>query len=378
MANVQLDDLNEVVVEDLSVLLEYFSIDYVTYQDRVSFTCPIHDSDNEESLSIFTDGHTSKGNWRCWTNACEQEILSDGRPLTCSIFGLTRGLIGIEEQREISYGEAIKFLMGLYGYENAELEAKYSDAEYGSKKKFIKIFNILNRSFTKIVGTKTREEVRRGLKIPSQYFIGRGFPAELLDKYDVGFCETINTEMADRVVVPVYDNDHKLMVGCIGRSSKPLCTECNGFHDLYQDCPSNKVEKRRACKWLNSKGFRADSILYNFWFAKEHILKSGWAILVEGQGDVWKLEMALYKIGLGIFGDSLGDQQRMVLDTSGALNLLILTDGDEAGLKAREKIRVKCKRSYNCVFMDLPKKDLGEMRPAEIRNFLEPVLGGVL
>ncbi len=88
--------------------------------------------------------------------------------------------------------------------------------------------------------------------------------------------------------------------------------------------------------------------------------------------------MAGYHIGLGIFGDSLGCNQKLAIDRLGAINLLILTDNDEAGIRARTKIGKKCSRYYNCYYLDLPKKDLGDMKPVEIQNFLEPMLGGKL
>jgi DNA primase len=237
---------------------------------------------------------------------------------------------------------------------------------------------LLESKEPEVFGTISRKEVRDSLQIPDQYFLGRGFSAEILDKYDVGYCDTYGNEMFQRATAPIYDDDHKLLIGCVGRTTKPLCTMCEHHHDFSRKCPSNTIEKRWGRKWLNTSGFRSDTFLYNYWYAKEHITRTGWAILVEGQGDIWKLEMAGYHIGLGIFGDSLGDNQKLALDKLGAINLLILTDNDKAGMEARNKIGVKCSRYYNCYYMDLPKKDLGDMKPEEIQIFLEPMLGGKL
>lgn len=377
MANSELDELTQVIVDDLDVLLDYFKIQFQRYHDRYSFPCPVHESDNDESLSIFISGHTSIGNWKCWTNGCQDDILSDDKPLGRNIFGLIRGLIGAKEDREVSYREAIQFAKELYGFKSNKLDYKLN-VETSSKNEFIKSTKILDSRAEKPKGTIVRQEIRSRLKIPAQYFIGRGFSAEILDKYDVGYCETQKTQMFNRVVVPVYDEDYNYMVGCVGRTTEPKCNQCGFHHAIYRHCPENNIEKRWGRKWINSAGFKADTVLYNYWFARDHIMKSGWAILVEGQGDVWKLEMAGFHIGLGIFGDALGDGQKELLDASGALNLLILTDNDEAGLAARKKIKKKCERSYNCHFLDLPDKDIGDMQPEHIKTFLEPILGGVL
>ena len=94
-------------------------------------------------------------------------------------------------------------------------------------------------------------------------------------------------------------------------------------------------------KWLNSKGFNSGACLYNYWNAKDHISETSTAILVEGQGDVWRLDEAgIYNV-VGMFGCSLGGQQRLILERSGALKLVVMTDADEAGQKARDKIALE-------------------------------------
>jgi 5S rRNA maturation endonuclease (ribonuclease M5) len=378
MANSALVELCESVVGNIDLLFDYFGIEPVVYADRLSFCCPIHESDNLESASIFVTGHTKIGNWKCWTASCEEEILEDDKPRGNSLFGLVRGLLSVKLEKPVSFRDSIVFLQQLYNIESASINTKYQDVNYKEKNKFIMTSRILGLKAPDIKGTLERSEVRGNLQIPDQYFLGRGFSTEILEKYDVGYCDTYGDQMFQRATVPIYDDDHKRLIGCVGRTTKPLCTMCEFHHDFDRKCPSNEIEKRWGRKWLNTSGFRSDTFLYNYWYAKEHISKTGWAILVEGQGDVWKLEMAGYHIGLGIFGDSLGDNQKKAIDKIGAINLLILTDNDKAGLEARNKISKKCCRYYNCYYMDLPKKDLGDMDPVDIQNFLEPMLGGKL
>ena len=69
-------------------------------------------------------------------------------------------------------------------------------------------------------------------------------------------------------------------------------------------------------------------------------------ILVEGQGDVWRMHEADYKNCVGIFGSSINDDQLLLLEQSGALNIVILTDFDTAGQKAAQQIIKKCGRRF--------------------------------
>ena len=97
-----------------------------------------------------------------------------------------------------------------------------------------------------------RKEIRSRIQIPAPYYINRGFLPETLDKFDVGFCSTPRKPMTGRVVVPVYNDAHEVMIGCVGRAVQP------NFEP----------------KWLNSKGFNSGASLYNYWHAKDHILES--------------------------------------------------------------------------------------------------------
>ena len=63
-----------------------------------------------------------------------------------------------------------------------------------------------------------------------------------------------------------------------------------------------------------------------------------------------------------------------VLEKSGALNLVILTDYDEAGKKAADQIVKKCGRRFNYYRPQISKKDIGEMSIDQIHEELNPQL----
>ncbi|SVC60831.1 uncharacterized protein METZ01_LOCUS313685, partial [marine metagenome] len=130
-------------------------------------------------------------------------------------------------------------------------------------------------------------------------------------------------------------------------------------------------------KWLNSDGFETANYLYNYWFALEHIRSSTVAALVEGAGDVWRLEENNISIGLGIFGTELTEQQRVLLDRSGALSLIVLLDPDKAGQEGAKKLKKQLGRQYRMFFPKI-RDDVGGLHDDEITSEIQPIIEKVM
>jgi DNA primase len=192
------------------------------------------------------------------------------------------------------------------------------------------------------------------LEIPPQYYLKRGYSAKILDEFDVGLCKNPNKPMTGRVVVPVYDNDGKFMVGCSGRA-------------IDDSLP----------KWKHSHNFSPPNFLYNFWRAKNSIKKTRTAILVEGPGDVWRLEEAGLDNSLALFGCQLHDPQQVILEKSGAMNLVVLLDNDEAGTLGKQYIQKTLSRSYNLFFPNFFAKDVGELSTSQVKEILDPIINNL-
>ena len=118
--------------------------------------------------------------------------------------------------------------------------------------------------------------------------------------------------------------------------------------------------------------------LYNFWFAKKQILESHTVLIVESPGNVWKLEENNIHNSVAIFGSSLSDMQKMILDSSGAMNIVILTDNDEAGKKAAQQIKNKCQNTYRIFIPQISKPDIGDMTTQEIDTEIKQYLGSII
>ena len=112
--------------------------------------------------------------------------------------------------------------------------------------------------------------------------------------------------------------------------------------------------------------------MYNYWYAKEHISKTGVAIIVESPGNVWRLEEAGIHNSVAIFGTALNQSQKDLLDGLGAMSLIILMDNDEAGENAASKIIDTCSNQYRIYKPFINTNDIGEMNLNDIRNLILP------
>jgi DNA primase len=99
--------------------------------------------------------------------------------------------------------------------------------------------------------------------------------------------------------------------------------------------------------------------------------------LVEGQGDVIRLHEAGVRNAVGIFGSHLSDSQVFLLQKSGALNIIVMTDNDEAGEKCRLETKEKLKYSFNIFDVITPTNDIGDMSVGEINEIIKPQMKGL-
>lgn len=360
--------------DNIETLLETFHLEYRINSKMISMSCPIHGGDNDSALNIYPEGERYRGNWKCRTHNCEQEFKS-------SIIGFIRGIISRQKynwekpgDRSCSFNEALEYVQSFLNKDLNSIKISKSERE---KKNFTNIVNYINLKCEKSKTKITRDQIKQSIEIPAQYYLDRGYSRNIITKYDIGLCTNINKPMFNRIVVPIYDNDYKYMVGCSGRSIFTKCNKCSSYHDPNHSCP-NPEKKWLYPKWKHSTDFKSQNALYNFWFAKDHIYETGIAIIVESPGNVWRLEENEIHNSVGIFGSSLSDRQKILLDSSGAMTLVILTDNDDAGKKAAEQITKKCQNTYRIFTPQISKADVGEMTKedinTEIKDYIKKII----
>lgn len=358
-------------IEDL---FESFNLEYRLNNKMYTMCCPIHGGDNAAALNIYHIGDNYRGNWTCRTHGCENVFKG-------SIIGFIRGLLSVErynwkigdKDKLCPFNEAVDFALAFL---NKDLKNFKVSKVLQEKNRFTQVVDKIRQSNDSAITKIERRYVTSSLIIPSQYYIDRGYSSEILIKYDVGLCDKDGKEMSDRVVAPIYTDNHKYVVGCTGRSVYNKCDSCGSFHKPGI-CPTVH-DLWKYPKWKHNAGFKSQNHLYNFWYAKEHILKSGTAIIVESPGNVWRLEENGIHNSVAIFGCSISDRQKMILDSSGAMNLVILTDNDEAGQKAAEQIKNKCEKTYRIHIPKITQPDVAEMSSDEIqtqiKDFIEKII----
>jgi 5S rRNA maturation endonuclease (ribonuclease M5) len=359
----KVNSLCKIAVQHLDQIYEYFGI-RSSYKNEilVKSVCPIHGGDNNTALNMYYNGDY-KIHYKCRTHQCE-EFFGNG------FIGFIKGCLSKfryqwekEGDKEASFKEALDFLQGFLKQDLNNLEPENINLE---KLKFGGLVNALSSAGAR--GSQiTGEMYRSRVDVPCQYYLDRGFSRDVLEEYDVGYCENPEKPMYERAVVPIYDNSHQFIVGCTGRSVFPKCKDCGSFHNPIRKC-------HHFPKWFHSKGFQKEKWLYNYWKAKEYISKTGVAILVESPGNVWRLsESGIHNV-VAIFGTSFNNDQKNLLDESGALSLICLMDNDEAGRKAAKKIEEQCSRLYRIYFPSFDSNDIADLSIDKVTSDIKPFI----
>lgn len=371
-SQIDLDDLTRNIVENLENVLHLLGIsDYNVYPNRIAFACPIHGGDNESGCCIFTDGDDTLGNWVCWTRGCHEERFEtkDGKEnIGNNIFGFIRALIG-EDGKPATYSQAISWAI-------KATNCDVSKVSNNNNRDFVTLNRKVQKEDYKPVGTHSRQEVRKHLLIPAKYYVDLGYSKEVLDKYDVGFCNIKGNKMYLRAVAPVYDDNFKF-IGCCGRSIQPSCPKCKYYHFPNRECPKDKIEQVIFSKWRNSNGQFAGSSFYNSWFAIPHIYETGTVILTEGCSDVWRAVESDIHFILGMFKTMTTEAQDNILKKLPISNVIIASDGDAAGQEGKQKLIEKYSRYYNIYEPNLNGKDLGDMQVEELKDTMQPIFNKI-
>ena len=331
--------LGQKLGERLDELIKHFDLDLIHRPKMYVGSCPIHESDNENAFNLY---HTGTVNYSCRTHQCERIFKPTAIGLVRALLSHQNGWRSIKDKdRIVSFPATLEFIEKFLGGEKIEINKEESE-----KRKFSQVFKNINGYIRNGHTGFTREYIRSKLKIPPKYYIDRGYKAETLDRYDIGLCEDPQKPFFQRIVVPIYDDDYTQIVGYTARSILDRCSICGFYHSKTKECPKAE-EKWKYAKWLNNKDFQRDSYLYNYWFAKEHIKKSGTIVLTESPGNVLKLIESGVENVVGIFGTVLTDCQKFIVDCSSANAIFIVGDNDEAGEKSVLNITEKCRKLYS-------------------------------
>ncbi len=334
-------------------------------------TCPVHGGDNFTAFNMYKTGHSTCGNWLCNTQHCEKIFRN-------SVLGFIRGMLSVEK---LGWSKESKDGQDLYSFDGTILwacdflgikwDAIDADSVDIDKTKFINWMKYTDSKTSKVEAKEGYEPGRfLGMAdCPAEYFIKRGFSADILKKHLVGVLKKkTDSNMDDRAVVPVFNHGGDRIIGFTGRSLFEECGKCGCYHAPALSCPTDEYKHLpKYAKWANSKGFDKEHHLYNIWNAKAAIKKKMAVIIVEGPGDVWRLEEAGIDNAVAIMGASLTDRQQIVLEECGASTVMLLLDKDSTGINATNSITERLRKIFKIVTLDYGAdyKDVGQI-PSEI------------
>lgn len=353
-------------MERFEEIMECLGIDLKKQGKMYVGPCPIHGGDKFNAINIYHTGDDYVGNWKCRTQQCEKHFVG-------SIIGFIRGVLShnkygwtCPEDKTVTFNETLQFISACLDENYDSIDVDFKELE---RNKFIKHWTTTYKPHIKT--NITRSIIRQSLQIPSKYFINRGFNLDILDKYDVGLCINPREFTYNRIVVPIYDEKHRYIIGNTSRSIFEKCQICESWHNPKDKCPQEN-EIFNYSKWKHSSDFRKEYNLYNYWFAKEHILKTKVAILTESPGNIWKLEECGIPVGLGTYGASFCCGQKQLLNQAGAMTIIVIGDNDKAGQQYNTDIISSCQQLYKIITY-VPKTDIGDMTPEEIYQNITPL-----
>ncbi|NRT13848.1 DNA primase [Flavobacterium sp. 28A] len=245
------------------------------------------------------------------------------------------------EHSHFTYPEAIRYLANKYNIEIEETEQ--TDAEKAITD--VRESMYLVSEFAKEYFHKTLLKSEEGKAIGLSYFKERGFTAETIEKFSLGY----SPESWDA-----------LTKEALGKGYKLEFLESTGLTIAREDRPFDRFKSRvmfpiqsmsgrvlgfggriltndkKAAKYLNSPEsdiYHKSKVLYGIFQAKQSIAKLNNCYLVEGYTDVIQFNQAGIENVVSSSGTALTpDQIRLVNRLT--KNITVLFDGDAAGLRA--------------------------------------------
>jgi len=324
---------------------------YTVGNEYIHAPCPIHGGDNPRAFFFAINSN----HWQCKTRCCHLDPITG--PST-SVFGLVRGVMSHKSKRQWTFKETVDFV-------NRVLHTKTNINPYHKKQITPKTKTILPKhtlaSFTDL------------LKPDLVYYPKRGVSLDIISKYHISLCVRKEKPMYRRAFFPILDITGKYVIGWSGRSIDKQCNKCMMYHPPGP-CPNPKYYGKYT-KWRHSKGFKKSLSLYNIWYAKSFIKHTKTAILCEGSGDVWAHEAAGIHNSVALFGTSISDVQRLLLQKVGALTVICSLDNDDAGKIGSMKLQEKLKDYFKVICIRLNNvNDIANMSPTKIKTLYNGVI----
>lgn len=246
------------------------------------------------------------------------------------------------EKEHFSYPEALRWLADKYGIQVPEDEPQTAEEIAAITER--ESLHIINE-FAKEHFTHNMHETNEGQSVGLAYFEERGFRADIIKKFQLGYCLNSGDDFTKAALAKGYKLEYLENVGLVktkedrhfdffrGRVMFPIHSISGrvlgfGGRTLFTD--------KKVAKYFNSPEsiiYNKSEILYGLYFAKGDIIKYDNCFLCEGYTDVISMHQAGVTNVVSSSGTSLTKEQIKLIKRY-TQNITILYDGDAAGIKA--------------------------------------------
>ena len=247
----------------------------------------------------------------------------------------------IMEHENLSYPEALKWLARKYNIEVVDQEETEEQKQLKDERESLMIVS----GFAQKYFTRFLWEENEGRSIGLSYFRERSFRDDILKKFEVGYAPEGKTPFTEAAQKQGYKIEFLEKTGLTIKREEWLQDRFAGriifpIHNLAGRVIAfgGRIlkDEKKAAKYLNSPEseiYHKSRVLYGIYQAKREITRADKCFLVEGYTDVLSMHQAGIVNVVASSGTALTpDQIRLVKRFS--LNITIIYDGDEAGIKA--------------------------------------------
>ena len=245
------------------------------------------------------------------------------------------------EHEKLSYVEALRWLAAKYNVAVEETELSPEAKQQNQAAESLLILNGFAQNFFSQVLLSSEQ----GKGIGLAYLRERGFTAETIKKFGLGYCPEDKDTFAREAVRQQYSRDTMIRSGLVALRGDELVDNYRGRIIFPIHNNTGKVigfgarvirSNDKAPKYINTpenEVYNKSKILYGTYLARHAIDKNDECLLVEGYTDVLSLHQAGIENVVASGGTSLTqDQLRLIKKYTN--HLTILYDGDAAGIKA--------------------------------------------
>lgn len=302
----------------------------------------------EEVVGKFIDLKKAGSNWKAKSPFTDEKtpsfMVSPAKNIfKCFSSGVGGGPVSfLQEHKQMTFPEAMEWLADLYNIRLEKTDDKRTEEDRDRLSDLDKCQRAVLRNYQQQLwsgeGLKAREYLlhKRGYTEDTLVQWGVGYAPDewrfitdkVIDKgyfqlcADLGICGHKNDRNYDRlrnrVVFPIYDHAGRL----VGLGARTLETD-NKEVPKYLNSPESDI-------------YHKGRVLYGLNFAAAAIKKAGFAYLVEGYTDVISMHQGGVENTVAACGTGITPAQIQLLGRY-CNHIVMLTDGDTAGLRAAEK-----------------------------------------